>query len=389
MSKRVVVIGGGASGLMCAYELAKGGAQVTVLERNDRVGKKLLCTGNGKCNLTNMDASAKAYNSAFVENALSKYTPQEIVSRFKAMGLLVRIDAEGRVYPYCESATAVLNVFLQRLREVGAQIVCDCEVGEIVRCGKEYKVRSSNGEYLCDCAVLATGSDATQGKNSHFLAEKLGHRTTEIKYAISPLLCKEVRGANGVRAKVSASIFINGEIAMQERGEVLFKDGALSGVLIFRLSSMLARYRGEVKNCNVVLDLVPDMSQEELENHIYENCSVFAPLEGVLHKAIAHGVYARTPMDRSLIMSRKKARDIARVCKEFNVEVTALSGRSSAQAASGGISTDGIDAETMRSRICDGLYIIGEVADVDGLCGGYNLHWAWASALACSEDILC
>ena len=113
MSKRVVVIGGGASGLMCAYELAKGGAQVTVLERNDRVGKKLLCTGNGKCNLTNTDASAKAYNSAFVENALSKYTPQEIVSRFKAMGLLVRIDSEGRVYPYCESATAVLNVFLR------------------------------------------------------------------------------------------------------------------------------------------------------------------------------------------------------------------------------------------------------------------------------------
>ncbi|MDE7337181.1 MAG: NAD(P)/FAD-dependent oxidoreductase, partial [Clostridia bacterium] len=187
---------------------------------------------------------------------------------------------------------------------------------------------------------------------------------------------------------VFAGIEIDGKSEMGERGEILFKDGALSGVLAFRLSSALARRGGKFKTCKAVIDFVPDLSQEQLADYIYTNCSVFAPLEGILHKALAFNVLATVPMDRSLIMSRKKAEDLARGCKRFEVEITGVGGKNSAQVACGGIELDGIDDATMQSRLCKGIYAIGEAINVDGLCGGFNLHWAWASALACSGDIV-
>lgn len=374
--------------MMCALKSAQKGADVTILERNDRVGKKLLATGNGKCNLSNLSVSKDAYNSSFVEKVLSRYDAQKIIAEFASLGLLCKADSEGRVYPYSESATTALNVLLQRLAEYGVQTICDCSAQKIEKKGDGFKVIATKGEYLADKVVLATGSDATSGFNSHSLVGEFGHRTTRLNYAIAPLLCNDVKGANGVRAKVYASIAVNGKTLMGERGELLFKDNALSGVLAFRLSSMLARYRDAVKSCEVIVDFVPDMSEKDLADYIYENCSAYAPLEGILHKALAYNVLSRVPMDRSLIMSRKKADDIARGCKNFKVNVTGVSGRSSAQVASGGIELDGIDDSTLQSKLCKGLYIIGEATDVDGLCGGFNLHWAWASALACSEDVL-
>ena len=385
---KILIIGGGASGMMCALKSAQKGANVTIVERNERVGKKLLATGNGKCNLSNLGVSKDAYNSPFVEAVLSKYDAQKIMAEFASLGLLCKADSEGRIYPYSESATTALNVLLQRLAEYGVETVCDCSAQKIEKIGDGFKVITTKGEYLADKVVLATGSDATSGFNSHSLVNGFGHKSVPLNYAIAPLLCNEVKGANGVRAKVYASIAVNGKTLMGERGELLFKDNALSGVLAFRLSSMLARYRENVKSCEVSVDFVPDMSEKELADYIYANCSAYAPLEGILHKALAHNVLARVPMDRSLIMSRKKADDIARGCKNFKVNITGIGGKSSAQVASGGVALDGINDNTLQSKLCKGLYIIGEATDVDGLCGGFNLHWAWASALACSEDML-
>ena len=388
MSKKVLIIGGGASGILCALKLAEKGGEVTIVERNDRVGKKLLSTGNGKCNLSNLNVSADAYNNRFVEKILNKYDSKKIMAEFASLGLLCKADQEGRIYPYSESATTVLNVLLQRLSERKVNVVCDCVAQKIEKKGDGFKVVTSKGEFFADRVVLATGSDATAGLNSHELVSNLGHKTTPLNYAIAPLLCNEVRGANGVRAKVFASIDINGKTLMGERGELLFKDNAISGVLAFRLSSMLARYRDKVESCILDIDFVPDMSEKQLAEYVYNNCSVFAPLEGILHKALAFNVLSRVPMDRSLIMSHKKAEDIARGCKNFKVNITSIGPKTNAQVASGGIASYDLDDSTMRSLLCEGLYIIGEVADVDGLCGGFNLHWAWASALACSEDVL-
>ncbi|MDE5548819.1 MAG: aminoacetone oxidase family FAD-binding enzyme [Clostridia bacterium] len=385
---KILIICGGASGMLCALKSAEKGADVTVVERNERVGKKLLATGNGKCNLSNLGITKDAYNDDFVANVLSQYDAQKIMAEFASLGLLCKADSEGRVYPYSESATTVLNVLLQRLAERNVNVVLDCVAQKIEKKVSGFKVVTSKGEYYADKVVLATGSDATSGLNSHSLLSDFGHKIVPLNYAITPLLCKDVKGANGVRAKVYASIAINGIILMGENGELLFKDNALSGVLAFRLSSMLARYREKVKSCRVKIDFVPDMSEKELADYIFDNCSVYAPLEGILHKALASNVLATVPMDRSLIMSRKKAEDIAHGCKNFQVNVSGVGGKSNAQVASGGIALEDIDDTSLQSRQCKGLYIIGEAVDVDGLCGGFNLHWAWASALACSKDML-
>ncbi len=388
MSKKVLIIGGGASGILCALKVAENGGEVTIVERNDRVGKKLLSTGNGKCNLSNLNVSAEAYNDTFVKKILNKYDAKRIMDEFASLGLLCKADQEGRIYPYSESASTVVNVLLQRLAERRVNVICDCVAQKIEKKENGFAVITSKGEFFTDKVVLASGSDATCGLNSHSLVSGFGHKIVPLNYAIAPLLCKDVRGANGVRAKVYASISINGETLMGERGELLFKDNAISGVLAFRLSSMLARYRDDVKSCQLEVDFVPDMPEKDLAEYVYNNCRAYAPLEGILHKALAFNVLATLPMDRSLIMSRKKANDIARGCKTFKVNITGIGSKNSAQVAGGGIALEDIDDVTLQSRLCKGLYIIGEVENVDGLCGGFNLHWAWASALACSEDIL-
>ncbi|MDE5654869.1 MAG: aminoacetone oxidase family FAD-binding enzyme [Clostridia bacterium] len=388
MADSILIIGGGASGLMCAIQLAKNGKSVTVLEKNERVGKKFLATGNGKCNLTNINITYKDYNTSLVKDILNEFSPQRIIEEFAQMGLLTKADAEGRVYPYSESAGSALNVLLRRLDEYGVKIICDALVEKVMPCNGKWKAMTSKGEFVGDSVVFACGSNATSGLDSLGIMANLGHKVVPFRYAIAPLLCDGVKGANGVRAKVYAGIYINGEFAMGERGELLFKDDALSGILAFRLSSALVRVRDKVEDCKVKIDFVPDMQEQKLADFIYYNGSVYNPLEGILHKAISYNIISRIPMDRSLIMSRKKANDVAKACKNFQVSIDGVGGRSNAQVACGGVALDELDMRTLQSKLHGGLYCIGESVDVDGLCGGCNLHWAWASAMAVSKDLI-
>lgn len=388
MKGSVLIIGGGASGLLCAIQLAKNGKKVTVLEKNERVGKKLLATGNGKCNLTNTNITYKDYNTYLIKDILDEFTPTKIMDEFAKLGLLTKADLEGRVYPYSESANTVLNVLLRRLDEYGAQIVCDTLVEKVLPESGKWKAVTNKGEFIGDCVVFACGSNATSGCDSLGIMSGLGHKVIPFKYAIAPLVCDGIKGANGVRAKVYASIDINGKSVMGEKGELLFKDDALSGILAFRLSSALARFRDKIDSCKVIIDFLPDMQEGQLADFIYDNCSVYSPLEGILHKAISQNVIARIPMDRSLIMSRKKAADIAKACKNFEVNIHSVGGRANAQVACGGVALEELDINTLQSKLHRGLYCIGESVDVDGLCGGCNLHWAWASAMTVSKDLI-
>ena len=382
MQTSTVIAGGGASGILAAIVCARKGDDVVLLEKSDRIGKKLLSTGNGKCNLSNINCTPDDYNTPFVKDVIDRYPPQKVVEFFSSLGLLTRVDEEGRVYPYSESATTVLNVLMRNLLNYGVRIITQCEVREIVRKEDKWIALTDKGEFSCDKLIVATGSDATSGSKSYSLVQSLGHALTPVNYAIAPLLCKDIKGANGVRAKVLAQIAVDGETLMSERGEMLFKDNALSGVLAFRLSSMLARKKGKFSSCKVIIDFVPDYSEEKLKQLILDYDNAINPLEGILHKALALNVMSRTPMDKSLLMSSAKAGALAKSCKHFEVNVTGVAGREFAQVASGGISTDGFDCHTLQSLRHKGLYCIGEVLDVDGLCGGYNLQWAWASAMA-------
>lgn len=384
-----IVIGGGASGMICALTAASLGVKTVILEVNSRCGKKLLASGNGRCNLSNSFRSSDDYNSDFPDYALGRWGSEATVRFFKSVGMVTRSE-EGRIYPYSESASTVLNTLRARLRFSGVEIVTDCPIVRVEKSHGGFRCVSVSGEsFYAGRVVLASGSGASFGRESYELYAPYGHRCSVKIAALAPLKCAQVRGVQGVRAKVWAAIAADGTVLLREKGELLFKDGALSGVLAFRLSSAYARAirKNPRAAVTVTIDFVPEYSIEDLAEIILSTDDAIEPYRGILHKAIGTWVAGSCPQDRSLLMSRQKAFALARACKGLELHIDGASDLSAAQTVCGGLETKAFDPKTMQSLLQKGLYAIGEVLDVDGQCGGYNLQWAWSSGVCCARAI--
>ena len=383
----VIIIGGGVSGIVCALECARS-KKVALIEAGEKIGKKILVSGNGRCNLSNEDMGVEHYNSEFVAPILARYDCQTVRDKLLEYGLVSKSE-EGRIYPYSESATAVLNVFLSALRRRGVSVITKALATKISRENNGWRVVTDQGDFFAEKVVLATGSKATFGLASYDLVKPLGIPTTSLSPTLVALKSKSVKGANGVRCKVQSYVEIDGKNYPTYKGEYLFKDGAISGVLALIQSSHVARAsRRGYKRCVLHIDFVPDMTRQQLASYIIDSYDPRGGmLEGLLHKAIVANITAHVSMDRSLIMSNVKAEAIAERCKDYVAEIDGTLGLSLAQAVCGGLSLDCFDNEKLESKACRGLYATGEVLDVDGECGGYNIHWAIASGLAVAEDI--
>ncbi|MGN0797677.1 MAG: aminoacetone oxidase family FAD-binding enzyme [Christensenellales bacterium] len=383
----VIIIGGGVSGIVCAIECARN-KRVALIEAGDKIGKKILVSGNGRCNLSNEDMGVEHYNSEFVAPILARYNCQKVRDKLLEYGLVTKSE-DGRIYPYSESATAVLNVFLSALRARGVSVITNALATEIAPQTKGWRVATSQGAFSAEKVVIATGSKATFGLASYDLVKPLGIPSTLLAPTLVALKSKSVKGANGVRSKVRSCVEIDGKRYPTYKGEYLFKDGAISGVLALIQSSHVARAsRSGYKRCTLHIDFVPDMTRQQLANYIIDSYNPRGGmLEGLLHKAIVANITTHVAMDRSLIMSEVKANAIAERCKDYVAEIDGTLGLNHAQAVCGGLSLDCFDTRTLESKTCQGLYATGEVLDVDGECGGYNIHWAIASGLAVAEDI--
>ncbi len=381
----VVVIGGGAAALyLCA--LLKG-RSVAVLEASDRVGKKLLATGNGKCNLTNVNCSASAYNDSRVSDYLAAYGPAETMHDFEAMGLALR-RIEDRVYPYSECASTVSDVLRSAAQRNGVDIRCLHVAENIIRHGKTFTVQgtaTADGKKTsfgmdCDCVVVACGSAASAGRDSLGLFRGTGHTVRPFVPSLAPLRTdrESVKGLSGVRVKCSLSL---GE--RKESGEVLFKDNGISGIATFNISAEFARGRAE-KGDTVLVDFMPDRTEEEIVRFIAATGgNAVSALRGMFHSRVAERIATRAQRD---FAGNADALNLAKTIKNYPITVTGLSDASQAQVMSGGLSLGEFDGH-LCSLLCDGLFAAGETLDVDGLCGGYNLQWAWTSAHAVAEGI--
>ncbi len=357
----IIIIGGGASGLSAGITACKRNKKVLIIEANERVGKKILATGNGKCNLANISVSKSNYNNDYVDINLDKY--HKIFSLFDIIGLKYKL-VSNRYYPYSESANTVVNLLRNAYQ---GDLITNTFVKSIEKTSKGYIV---NG-YECKNILLATGSNATSGKNSHHLYEKFGHKCTELRPSLVPLLTdvKYTKNLAGVRAKVRIDLFDNNICVKSSFGELLFKDNGLSGIVCFEISSYLARHNinGEVK-----IDFCPDMSSEEVAEFLIKN-----PLEGLLHRAISEAVIYKAKAEKS---------SIPVMVKGFSVKGVKNSQIKFAQVTSGGLEVSQFD-ENFMSKINKGLYASGEVMDIDGDCGGYNLSWAFLSGIIVGENI--
>ncbi len=392
---KVLIIGGGASGMMAALTAAEQpGNAVTLLERQSRVGRKLLATGNGRCNLTNLDLAATHYHGArpgFAVPALSRFSLDDTLRFFRSLGLLTVADSTGRVYPLSDQANSVLDVLRFALETRGVNVVCSCDVIEAKKKARGYEAISATGErYFGDRLIVAAGGCAGKKlggtKSGYRLLGMLGHGCTVLSPSLTQIKTDptHVRALKGVRADALVQLRQNGRLVAQEAGEVQFTDFGLSGPVAFSLS----REAGLLDGAELALDFLRAYAPEDIDAVLQTKRAAMGELpaedflSGILPSRLGSVVMRRalgslqrpasTLTDAELTQVRQQLR-----C--FTLPVTGVMGMENAQVTAGGIVTDEFDPQTLESRLAPGVFATGEVLDIDGDCGGYNLQWAWSS----------
>ncbi len=400
LSPKVAVIGGGAAGLMSAIAAAEAGAQVTVIERCDRVGRKLLATGNGRCNLTNLHAQAAHYHgtgAALAARLLKTAPPRAVLTVFEGLGLLWQEEDEGRVYPHAGQASAVLDVLRLACARLGVETRCGQPVRALAPAKRGFALTLADGASLHpDRVVAAAGGKASPQLGSdgsgYALLTALGHRLTPCFPALVQLRCNHpaLTALKGLRAQAEAALIIAGEVAHAERGEVLFADYGLSGIATLSLAREAAPALAARRDVQVRLALLPDHSSAERRALAEHRRTLFAETPagqfatGLLPRRIGEALCkaASIPLDLPCAaLSDAQIDALAALLGDWRFPVTGVQPFEQAQITVGGIDARDFDSDTLESLLVPGLYAAGELLDVDGACGGFNLQFAWASGL--------
>ena len=393
----VAIIGGGFSGLITADVIssALGGENVLVLEKNDRVGKKILATGNGRGNITNLSVSAENYhsvNGANVAEIIQKYGNKSIISYFNRLGVAVS-EEEGKVYPSSFQANSVLDAIRQKLEYLRTEIKVGEGVTLVDKKGGAFKITTDGGEYFAKKVVFACGGKAgkqygTDG-SAYDLLKPFGHTVTKLYPSLVQVKtdCQKIKGLKGIKQRATVTAIANGEKVKSFTGDLLFTDYGVSGNAIFNLTA----YFQADKNVTLSIAFLPDKTWAELSEFIadkFKNMPFVRGedvLTGIINKQVGKAIVKDC---QGLTFDEKGAKKLASIIKDFRLEVKGTLGFDYAQVTKGGIPFNQICASDMQSVKVKDLYIVGEMLDVDGDCGGYNLQWAYASAMMASNGVI-
>ncbi len=396
-----IIVGAGAAGLLLAARLGKA---ALLLDANTKPGKKLLATGNGRCNLTHDPIDPAHYHGdSAAAGLLAAFPASRVRGEFRRLGLLTRADAEGRCYPNSLQAASVLQALWGACQEAGVSTRWEAEVTAARREQDGFAVTLATGEtLLAPRLILATGGKAAPahgGGRGYGLARSLGHTVTPLSPSLAPLKTSEkalTRAMKGQRCRARAALCRNGRELYAEAGEVIFAEGQLSGICIFDLSARLREhgFQPGAPGWSVTLDPLPELSLPELTAAL-EDLARQRPglpaadlFSGALNLRLGGEVVKKAGLPRDLPLSRLTAAQLqaaARAAKALAFPLLGPAGWESAQVTAGGVPLAEVDPRTLESRLCPGLTLVGELLDVDGDCGGYNLHWAWTTALAAAE----
>ena len=392
----IAIIGGGASGLAAALAARESlENRVTVFERQNRVGRKLLATGNGRCNLTNRNAALENYHGQapdFVLPALTRFGPEQTLAWFEGLGLVTRTEASGRVYPLSDTAGSVVDVLRLAAQARGADIVCSTPIAQAGKKGKKFHLTGPSGEeFACDKLIIACGGAAGARiggvRAGYDLLRSFGHTATDLRPALVQLKTENTwaRPMKGVRTQAILTLERDGHILAEARGEVQFTDYGVTGPGVYDLSRA-ASLAGE--DCTVYIQFLPEMDLVDIIKYMANKRSNFSDykaenlLSGILHNTISRTILRRAqiPLDARLwALGDGALEQIAGVIVRYDLPLLGTLGFDDAQVTAGGVETAGFDPHTMESLLVPGLYACGEVLDIDGDCGGYNLQWAWSS----------
>ena len=399
-----IILGGGAAGLAACTALAESGLRVTLIERLDRVGKKIMAAGNGRCNLSNenMDASFYGKAATFVSQVYATTSPKEVLDFFASLGLMTASE-EGRIYPRTMMASSVLDVLRTGCERENVRLLTGQEAMSLTPSRRGgWSVQLSGGEgVFAPVAICAMGGCAsphlgTDGAGVRLL-KSLGHSAGEQYPSLVQLRCDHgaLRSLKGIRLQAALSLEIDKEIAAHETGELLFADYGVSGVCVFQLSGLAAQALSEKKAVRLLVNLLPEITDISDWLHArmaaHPQLSALSLFTGVFPRLMTMAILKQADISPDAQVSRLRSSQIMALWKAiaaFPLPVTGTQGFKNAQVTRGGIHLDEIDPRTMASRLFDGLYILGETLDVDGPCGGYNLHFAFAGALTAAKAII-
>lgn len=388
----VCVIGGGAAGMLAALTAAENGHRVLLLERQSRVGRKLLATGNGRCNLSNYHVSPAHYHggAGFCDFALSQFDVGETLQYFASLGLLTVSEASGRIYPMSNMAGSVLDVLRYALERPEIDLQTGQTVTAVRKMSEGFSVKTETDTFSARCLILAAGGAAGSkvggGMDGYRLAKSLGHHRTALYPSLVQLKTDPTypRALKGVKAQCGISICRGSQVLARNSGEVLFTEYGVSGPAIFDLSRSVSA-GGSDLTC--LLNFFPDWEEAEVLRWLSQRQAAMAAHEastlftGSCHTRLGQMICksAGFTNQRAAGLTRDDLRRIARQATHFALPITGTCGFDQAQVTAGGLDTSEFDPRTLQSRLVPGLYACGELLDIDGDCGGYNLQWAWSS----------
>ncbi len=400
----IAIIGGGASGMAAAIMAARDpDKRVTLIERQARVGRKLLSSGNGRCNITNTELSLENYHgedSSFPSFALDAWTPERVLDFFRELGLMCVTEHGGRVYPLSNQASSVLDVLRFALDKPNIRLLTGTEVASARRTKEGFHLDWEGGSTDCKKLIVACGGCAGSKLGGvmygYKLLQSLGHSRTALYPSLTQLrTAPDVpRSMKGVKVSAAVTLKKGRSILSRKSGDLLFTENGVSGTVIFELSRHASAAGGA--GTDIYIDFLESLSEEDTLGWLYERAAARpeAPVKeiftGALHSRVGlalckyAGIGAEAPCR---LLEPGEMAALAAAAKSMKLPVTGVSGFEAAQVTAGGIRTSEFDPRTMESRLIPGLYACGEVLDIDGDCGGFNLQWAWASGLTAGGSL--
>lgn len=398
-NNHVIIIGGGASGIMAAITAKRQGAKVTLLERNPRIGKKLLVTGNGRCNFTNINADISCYNGnnpKFAFHAISTFGPQATIDFFEKLGIAHKVEDMGKVFPMSDQASSFLDVFLYELKELGIEVITEAFVQNIEK-NNNFEITLENGKtFIGNKVIIATGGKAMPSTgsdgNGYNLAKMLGHTIVEtfpglVQLKLEGTFFNQIAGVKFVGT--AGILDKNKKILASDRGDILFANYGISGPPILQISRKAGELLQKNNKALLKVTIIDTLSKEDLRtllNARFKNApkkTIEFSLVGLVNKRLIPVLLKEAGItdlkSPAASISNSDIEKIAHILTDWRFIVTGSKSWPSAQVTAGGIDTNEINPKTMESKITKGLYFAGEIIDIDGQCGGFNLQWAWSS----------
>jgi len=395
---RYLIIGAGASGLCTAISLARAGHEVTILEQSTKAGRKILASGNGRCNIGNRGIYAHSFHSEdmeFVQRVLDGYGAEVVEGFFSSIGLEMIEGSDGKLYPMSMQASSVVELMLYEIGRLGVELIYGCSVTSVARDSGQFVLQSSLGVYRSESLVVASGSMAAPRLGGsgigYTLATQMGHTLVPTAPSLVQLCSDDewVVSVAGVKVSGVVKLYANGEYITQREGDILWTKYGISGLAILDISRALSSRLAEYSYCELAIDLMPTHTKESLTHLLLDRVDTHSQkptalwLQGIINKKLIPIIIKQSKCraDTESKLNRKEIGRLVYAIKTLKLSISDTRGYEGAEVAMGGVSTTEVDPHNMESKLMSDLYFVGEVLDVDGDRGGFNLHFAWVCGM--------